>query len=252
MKLVPVFGSIAILGLSACSHPPSDPDVLADYKSINDPAEPTNRTIFAGNMYVDRHVLKPVAVAYTDNMPEGVRRSIHNFTSNLEEPGIVVNDVLQGNFDRAWNTTERFAVNTIVGGIGLFDVASEWDHPHQSADFGQTLGVWGVGPGPAVQLPLLGPSNARDAVGKVAGIVTDPISLVSGGAVTVVKAGSGGLGAVDARGRLVPETDELERTSLDYYAALRSIAAQKRAAMVEDGKAGGLTEHVSVSPATLE
>jgi phospholipid-binding lipoprotein MlaA len=252
MKLVPLFGSLAIAGLSACAHPPSDPDALADYKSINDPAEPTNRTIFAGNMYIDRHVLKPVAVAYTDNVPERARRSIHNFTTNLEEPGIAVNDVLQGNLDRAWNTTERFTVNTIIGGVGLFDVASDWDHPHQSADFGQTLGVWGVGPGPAVQLPLFGPSNARDAVGKVAGIVTDPLSLVSGGAVTIVKASSGGLGAIDTRAKLVPETDELERTSLDYYAELRSIAAQRRAAMVEDGKAGGLSEHVFVSTTSPE
>jgi ABC-type transporter lipoprotein component MlaA len=177
---------------------------------------------------------------------------IHNFTSNLEEPGIAINDVLQGNLDRAWNTTERFTVNTIVGGVGLFDVATDWDHPHQSADFGQTLGVWGVGPGPCVQIPILGPSNARDTVGKVAGIITDPVSLLSGGAATAVKAASGGLGALDGRAKSIPVTDEVERTSVDYYAALRSIASQKRAAMVEDGKAGGLTEHVYVPPMTTE
>lgn len=252
MKLARVFGAISLIGLSACAHPPSDPDALAAYESANDPAEPTNRTIFAGNMYVDRHVLKPVAVAYTNNVPERVRKSIRNFTSNLEEPGVAVNDVLQGNLDRAWNTTERFAINTIVGGAGLFDVASDWDHLHQSADFGQTFGVWGVGPGPCVQIPILGPSNARDVVGKVAGIATNPFSFLSGGAASAVETASGGLGALDGRARSIPTTDEVERTSVDYYAALRSIASQKRAAMVEDGKAGGLTEHVYVAPATIE
>ena len=228
------------LALAACAHAPADPEARAEFQKNNDPAEPTNRAIFSANQFVDRNALRPVARGYNEYVPGAVRRSLHNFVSNLEEPGVAVNDVLQGNVSRAWNTTQRFVVNTTVGGAGLFDVATDWNRPHHSADFGQTLGVWGVGPGPAVQLPFFGPSNVRDSVGKVAGIVTNPLTFVSGGAASVVTAASGGVGVVDGRARLLPTTDGLEKSSLDYYATLRSVMAQRRARLVAEGKAGAV------------
>jgi phospholipid-binding lipoprotein MlaA len=229
--------------LSACAHAPADPEARAEYNQNNDPAEPTNRAIFAGNQFVDHHALQPVARGYKDHVPDRVRKSIHNFVGNLGQPAVAVNDVLQGNFSRAWNTTQRFAINTTVGGVGLFDVATDWNRPEHSADFGQTLGVWGVGPGPAVQLPIFGPSNVRDGFGKIVGLITNPVNFVPGGAAATVGMASGGLGVVDGRADLLSTTDSLEHSSLDYYAALRSATAQRRAALVAEGKAGLVTDH---------
>jgi phospholipid-binding lipoprotein MlaA len=140
---------------------------------------------------------------------------------------------------RAWNTTQRFAVNTTVGGAGLFDVASEWDLPAHDADFGQTLGVWGVEPGPAVQLPLLGPSNLRDTAGTVFGLLGDPVGTVPG--IGMVRMVSAGTDIVDGRARMLAVTDDLEKNSVDYYAALRSLYAQNRIAFIAEGKAGSLS-----------
>jgi phospholipid-binding lipoprotein MlaA len=242
----PAIGSI--LFLVACAHAPTDPEARAAYDSANDPAEPTNRTIFAGNQFVDRNAMQPVARAYEEYVPSGVRKSIHNFASNLREPGIAVNDALQANFSRAWNTTQRFVINTTVGGAGLFDVASDWNRPHHDADFGQTFGVWGIGTGPSVQLPLFGPSNVRDTVGKVGDILANPLSFIPGGAMSTIQIAGGGVGAVDGRADLLSTTDKLESTSLDYYVTLRSMQAQRRAAFVDEGKAP--SGHVVIGPIT--
>jgi phospholipid-binding lipoprotein MlaA len=239
---------VSILLLVACASVPTDPEARAAYDRANDPAEPTNRAIFSGNQFVDRNALRPVARAYEDYVPDGVRNSLHHFVSNLKEPGIAVNDVLQANFSRAWTTTQRFVINSTVGGAGLFDVASDWDRPFHSADFGQTFGVWGIGPGPAVQLPLFGPSNVRDSVGKVADFLANPLSFVPGGAMSTIEFGGAGVGVVDGRANLLSTTDALEKTSLDYYATLRSIEAQKRAEFVEEGKEGGRPGGVNIGP----
>jgi phospholipid-binding lipoprotein MlaA len=234
---------LAALAFAGCAEVPSDPAARAAYDEANDPAEPTNRAIFDGNQWVDRNALQPVARTYQDNVPEGVRDSLRNFSGNLKGPVILVNDVLQGNMTRAWTTTQRFVVNTTVGGAGLFDVASDWDLPAHEADFGQTLGVWGVGPGPSVQLPLLGPSNLRDTVGTGLGLFGDPLGYVPGTTMQVVSVTGTVVGAVDGRARMLGVTDALEKSSVDYYAALRAMHAQRRAAFIEEGKAGALSTH---------
>lgn len=236
------------LTLSACAHPPADPEARAEFERNNDPAEPTNRVIFAGNKFVDDHVLQPVARGYEDYVPGRVRKSIHNFVSNLGQPSIAVNDALQGNLSRSWNTIQRFTINTTVGGVGLFDVATDWNRPGHPADFGQTLGVWGIDPGPSVQLPIFGPSNVRDSVGKVVDLLTNPTNFVPGGAVASIKMASGGAGLVDGRAEMLSATNSLEHDSLDYYAALRSMMAQHRAALVAEGKAGDVVVHNDVVP----
>ncbi len=238
-RISAILGMFAAGGgtLAACARAPADPEARAEYELTNDPAEPTNRKIFAANQFVDRNAIRPVARGYQSYVPAPVRGSLHNFVSNLGQPAVAVNDVLQGSFGRAWTTTQRFAVNTTVGGLGLFDVATGWNRPGHQADFGQTMGVWGVGPGPTVQLPLFGPSNVRDSFGTAVGLVTNPTTFIPGGAVVGVS--SAGVGVVDGRANLLGTTDSLEKTSLDYYATLRSLQAQKRAAFVAEGKAGG-------------
>jgi phospholipid-binding lipoprotein MlaA len=224
--------------LAACAHAPADANARAEYERNNDPAEPTNRVIFAGNKFVDDNALQPIARGYEDYVPSRARKSLHNFVSNLGQPAIAVNDVLQGNFSRSWNTLQRFVINTTIGGAGLFDVATDWDRPGHLADFGQTLGVWGIGPGPSVQLPLFGPSNLRDSVGKVIDTLSNPTNFIPGGAAATVSTATGGVGFIDRRANLLSTTVPLEHNSLDYYAALRSAAAQRRAALVAEGKAG--------------
>ena len=239
----------AILSFAPGAHAASNPDDGGKYEATKDPAEPANRVVFAGNQFLDRNAVKPVARGYERYVPGRVRRCIHNFTDNLGQPGVTVNDVLQGNFSRAWNTTERFAINTTIGGVGLFDVATDWDRPGHGADFGQTLGVWGIGQGPAVQLPLFGSTNARDSVGSVVGLVTNPVNFVPGGAVATVGMVDGGLGVVDGRAEVLAATDTLEATTVDYYATLRSVQAQRRAAFVAEGKAGLVSDHESSAEA---
>ena len=190
---------VSALALAACAHPPEEPQARAEYERNNDPAEPTNRAIFAGNKFVDDNALQPIARGYEDYVPGRVRKSLHNFVNNLGQPAVAVNDVLQGNFSRSLNTLQRFLINTTVGGAGLFDVATGWDRPGHLADFGQTLGVWGVGPGPSVQLPLFGPSNVRDSVGKVIDLVSNPTNFIPGGAAATVSSGTGGVGFIRTR-----------------------------------------------------
>ena len=219
---------------------PQDPVEKGKIDAANDPAEPINREIFKLNKFIDDTVLKPVMRAYIDQVPQDARNGIHNFTNNLSEPVVFINDILQGNIRRAWNTTERFAVNTTVGGLGFVDVAATMGRPHHDADLGQTLGVWGVEPGPAVQIPLLGPSNLRDAFGLAA--TSSVVPLAAHGALETVisysQLGSDGVSTLDYRANLLPNTDALEKTSTDYYASTRLIKAQLRAKLVEEGKAG--------------
>ncbi|MBR0667760.1 VacJ family lipoprotein [Roseomonas hellenica] len=224
--------------LGACAQVPADPAARAAHAEANDPAEPTNRAIFAGNQWVDRNAIRPVAQVYTDHVPQRVRSSVRNFARNLQGPGTLINDALQGNFERAWITAQRFAVNSTLGGLGLFDVATDWDLPGHQSDFGQTFGVWGAGPGASVQLPLFGASNLRDTAGRVVGMVANPLGFVSGETFQTVQAVGTTMGMVGQRADALPITNDLERSSLDYYAALRSLAAQRRAALVAEGRAG--------------
>src|ERR1700693_1694759 len=147
------------------SRAPRDPIEQGRIDSANDPAEAINRDIFKANKLFDDIILKPVARAYVEHVSPEMRQGIHNFTNNVGEPVVFANDVLQGNVERAWNTTQRFAVNTTIGIVGFVDVADTWGRPHHYADLGQTFGVWGIPAGHAVQIPILGPSDLRDAFG---------------------------------------------------------------------------------------
>lgn len=232
-----VFVACLALSLCACATPPTDPEDRADFEAQNDPAEPTNRTIFEANTFLDRNAIKPVAEAYRDNLPDDVRSSIHNFLTNLGEPFVALNDMLQGKPRRGSDALGRFMLNTMMGGAGLFDVARDMGLPHHDSDFGQTFGVWGIEEGPFVEMPLLGPSNTRDVAGFVVGLITDPLFWMSGTAVTAATFSRGGVEAIDERSEYLQFTDTIDKTALDPYAQYRSMYRQRRAAQIEKGRA---------------
>ena len=134
-----------------------------------DPWEGFNRSVFEFNEVLDRNVAKPLAQGYQYITPKPVDDSVTNFFSNLEDVLVIVNDVLQLKFGQALSDTGRVLINTTVGFFGLFDVASKIGLEKHNEDFGQTLGYWGVGSGPYLVLPVLGPSTLRDAFGTGAG-----------------------------------------------------------------------------------
>jgi phospholipid-binding lipoprotein MlaA len=231
---------LCLLTMTGCAGVPEGSQERAAAEPANDPAEPVNRTIFKVNQFADHHVLRPVAEAYKDYVPGRLQRGIHNFVHNLGEPEVALNDVLQCNFRRAGTTTLRFGVNTTAGVGGLFDVATDWKLPGHEADFGQTFGVWGVGPGPFVELPLFGPSNVRDTVGKAVGAVADPFGYRHRRP-DDHRARRNGLGLLGGRAEALDVTDPLEKQSLDYYATLRSVSVQRREDLVAEGKKPGFT-----------
>jgi phospholipid-binding lipoprotein MlaA len=228
---------------SPFSRAPRDPIEQGKIDSANDPAEAINRGIFKANKFFDDIILKPVARAYVEGVSVELRQSIHNFTNNVGEPVVFANDVLQGNVERAWNTTQRFAVNTTIGTVGFVDVAGTWGRPHHYADLGQTLGVWGIAAGPAVQIPILGPSNLRDAFGLATTSLAGTFAFQGtlGSVVSYTELGATGVDDIDYRSKMLPNTDALEKNSKDLYSSIRLIKAQLRAKLVEEGKAGSVS-----------
>lgn len=229
----------ASLPLAACATMQADPLARAEFNERNDPAEPVNRATYGANAFVDRNVLKPVAKAYAEDVPAGVRRGVHNVLDTLGQPVVAINDVLQGNPRRALTSAGRFVANATVGGLGVFDVATGWGLPGHHADYGQTLGAWGVPSGPFVMLPLLGPSNARDAFGTALGFVANPLSIAGGASTvaTALNATGTTVGVVDGRAELLPVLDPVLDGALDPYGTVRSLSQQRRAALVMEGRA---------------
>ncbi len=224
----------ATLALAGCATtPPAGEESAAE--DANDPLEPVNRGIFAFNRTVDGLVLKPAAQIYRGVVPQEGRTMVYNVLVNWSSPVVILNDLLQGDMDRATVTIGRFFLNTGFGFLGLFDVATAWGaEPGHEEDFGQTLGFWGFGEGPYLMLPLFGPSNPRDAVGLVVDHFTDPLNyIILDETAELVRAG---VTAVDTRSRYLDQIDELERTSLDYYAAIRSLYRQRRSSDIHNGR----------------
>jgi phospholipid-binding lipoprotein MlaA len=236
--------------LSGCATAPDpgNPDALAEYRQINDPLEPMNRAIFAFNRAIDAAILKPLATLYREWTPKIFQEAVGNILANLRAPVVLANDVLQGEGQRAGQTLARFVVNSTLGFGGVMDVASEMGVPPHAEDFGQTLAVWGAPEGPYLMLPLFGPSNPRDAVGLVADFFTDPINwyAVNTGQEFITYSRTGTTG-VDARARHMKELDDLERTSLDFYAAIRSLYRQRRADEIRNGRGSSNTPAPGIS-----
>ncbi len=181
-----------------------------------------------------------MAQGYRYAVPGVVRRSIGNALRNVSSPVGFANDVLQGHPRYAAETVTRFVVNSTVGVGGLFDVADDLGlPPHRGANLGTTLGVWGVGEGPFLFLPLLGPSNVRDTGGYGGNVLLDPFTWVSFGGVNALEGSRFGVGAVDTREQLLDPVDQIKRDSLDPYATFRSAYRQSRAAEIEAARHDG-------------
>ncbi len=224
-----------VIGLAACATkpPPGDQLAAAEYSEANDPLEPTNRFFYKINDGLDTYFLRPIAVAYRTVVPGAVRTPIHNVLANISSPVIFVNDVLETKPQRAGTTMMRFLINTTAGVGGLFDVASELGYKQHQADFGETLALWGVGEGTFLFLPVLGPSNPRDASGFAADIAVDPLTWASFGGSATLGYSRFGATAIDTRERNIDTIDSIKKTALDPYATFRSLYRQNRAAEID-------------------
>ena len=211
--------------------------------SFPDPLESLNRRTFSLNQTVDHWFLSPVTRAYGYVVPDRAKRSVRDFFANLESPAIFVNDVLQGEFGGAAKTVARFSVNTTLGLAGLFDPATSMGLEKHNADFGQTLARKGVGSGPFLIVPLLGPTNLRDGIGTLVDVAMQPTIYLLGPTplfVATVQEGTEGFTLREQHGE---DMKRLEQASLDYYAALRSAYYQNRMATLAD------TPPIAIEPA---
>lgn len=220
---------LALMAAAGCAHLPaghiSDP---------RDPWERYNRAVFEFNDTLDRAVVKPVAEAYRDYVPELAQRSLRNVFSNLRDVIITAHQLLQGKPQAAMTAGSRVLINSTIGALGLGDPASEMGLIKTNEDFGQTFGRWGIGPGPYFVLPLLGPSTVRDTIGTLADFNFDPIG-------SVFEQGAGrnivyGLIAIDRRKDLLDAQDTIEALSFDRYSGVRDAWLARRRSLVYDGE----------------
>ncbi len=232
---------LAVFALSACADKPpaSNPEALRAYQENNDPLEPWNRSMMQLDQGLDTVFFNPVVGVYQILIPEPGRQGVTNAFRNFRAPITLVNDVLQGEGDRANTTLGRFLINSTIGLFGLFDVAGRWGLPYHSEDLGQTLATWGVGEGPYLYVPILGPSGGRDLAGyAVDNMGIDAMAWVgrADNPFWWQIAYFGAL-AVDAKSNAGPTLDELKASSIDYYAALRTAYRQNRAQNIRNGAA---------------
>jgi len=223
------------LSLAGCATP--SPEALA----ANDPFEPANRAIYAFDEKFDSRVLLPIAGLYINGVPKRVRVGIHNVLSNAEEPVTIANDLLQLRVEQAARMTGRMALNSTIGVGGIVDIAARHGLAEQKADFGQTLSHYGVGPGPFLVLPIIGPEPPRDLVGDTADLFADPLTWLPSGWPLLDRVGlTAGVHVWEpylphARNILLRRV--LEKGSLDPYATMRSISRQLRADEINGGAA---------------
>ena len=232
------------VALSACA--------ARDERGLNDPYEGINREVFAFNDTLDRNVVTPVAVAYRDTVPDPVRDRVQNVLRNMRQPIIFVNELLQGDLNGAEIAFTRFFLNSTIGLAGLHDVAGmDKRLAYREEDFGQTLAVWGVDEGPYLVVPFLGPSNPRDLSGSVVDSFGDPVTVATSyvGNLDFFGIARTGSDVIDSRSRTVEITDELRESSIDYYATIRSLYRQNRAAEISDG---AVTPEVNIPEYEIE
>jgi phospholipid-binding lipoprotein MlaA len=263
-------GAVAIPGTVASAEETQTPptaeaapvvttqQVQAD--DVDDPFEGTNRFFFGVNQVLDEYLLRPVSVVYRAVLPEFARDGVRNFLNNLNSPVIFANDLMQGETERAGDTLVRFGVNSTIGLGGLVDVAKDIGHPYHDEDFGQTLAVWGVEDGPYFYFPLMGPSTARDFTGFVVDRGLDPLTYVNWGDddLEYAPVARTVLNVIDLRSRNIETLDDIERSSVDYYASIRSLYRQSRADAIRNGapspdlpdfeSGGGVTTPSPISP----
>ncbi len=203
-----------------------------DYQDPRDPIEGFNRAVYSFNEGLDNMLMKPLSRGYKAITPAPVDTGISNFFSNLADVGSAINNLLQFKLERAVSDVGRVLVNSTIGLLGFIDVASNMNMQKYGEDFGQTLGAWGMDPGPYIVLPFFGASSGRDTVGLVVDWYTDPVRYVDS---TRWRNSLIGLRAIDTRADLLSASRVLEEAALDPYEFQRDAYLQKRRNDVYDG-----------------
>ena len=242
MKFILKLKFIALLFIcictSACSTLTPNDDLSRQISQ--DPLQNFNRKVYSFNNGLDKAVLKPVATGYKRYIPSVAQDGVNNFFSNLSEPLDALNNLLQGKYHRALQSTYRFTVNSTIGLVGFIDVANKHDVKKAPEDFGQTLGAWGVKPGPYIMLPILGPTNLRDGIG----LITDRVIYSPNDIITDTTAQSLTLTVIDGidlRSNLIG-IDNLLDQQLDPYSFLRLGYQNQRIESLYDGNTPDIEE----------
>jgi phospholipid-binding lipoprotein MlaA len=232
------------LSVSGCVIPDT-PEKVAQLEETNDPLEPLNRYFFDVNTFLDEFAFKPLAWWYKIGLPDPAQDGIRNALANLRQPWTAVNDVFQGSLDRAYTASARFVINSTVGIVGLFDVATGWGFPQHEEDFGQTLATTlGLPEMMYLVLPVFGPSNPRDAVGMLVDNLLDPVNIIArGGEIggsddAGFATARGFVAGIDTRSRNLDTLEELRKNSVDFYATIRSVYRQRRENEIRNGAPG--------------
>lgn len=215
---------LASLVLTGCATTGENP---------KDPWERQNRAVFAFNEGVDKYALKPVAQGYDYVLPTPVKTGVTNFFDNIGDLWIGVNNLLQGKPVDAASDLGRLLINSTVGILGVFDVATPMGLEKHEEDFGQTLGRWGAEPGPYVVLPVAGPRDVRDSGGLAVDLLTDPLSYYPHQ--VAVRNSLWGVRLVNNRAVLLPAEKVIDEAALDKYSYLRDAYLQRRRNLVYDG-----------------
>ncbi|MDH5722593.1 MAG: VacJ family lipoprotein [Alphaproteobacteria bacterium] len=226
---------VPALFLTSCSHNGNGETAFNNESMIYDPYEEYNRHIFAFNYKVDKYFTHPVIRGYRTVAPEAVRNSVRNALRNLNSPVTFFNQVLQGDIEGAGTVLVRASINSLLGFGGLIDLAAHEGIEYESEDFGQTLAVWGIPHGPYLVVPFIGPSSMRDYTGYFADGAMDPLRWylfnIEEEHLYYTKSG---IGYLDLRDSLMDVLLDLEASSIDYYASVRSTYYQQRQALTED------------------
>ncbi|HJT43668.1 MAG TPA: VacJ family lipoprotein [Rhizomicrobium sp.] len=223
---------ILVLGLLAagCASTTANQDTTMVY----DPFEDVNRFFFDLNQRLDRNAGRPAATAYKNTVPQTVRVGLHNMLDNLGGPVTVANNLLQTRFEDAGVAAGRFVVNTTIGVAGIFDVATDWGMPGRNRDFGETLGTYGVPPGPYLVLPFRGSTDVRDFAGNYIDGYATPLRYIRYEGRNYVGLMKSTLGSMDNRSANLVTFRDIERASVDYYATMRTWYMERRARLIEN------------------
>jgi len=232
-KRIGLYSLLFLLSLTTgCTTLKSTDDISVQTSA--DPISGVNRAIYGFNKTADKIILKPVAQAYNYTVPKPAKKSVGNFFNNLGEPLNLLNNLLQGKGNRALDSTYRFVINSTVGILGLFDVAGHYNIEPAREDFGQTLAAWGVKPGPYLMLPLLGPTNLRDGIGRITDTaIYFPNEIITDSDTTTIALTV--LDIVDTRASLL-SLDPVLESQLDQYSFVKSAYEQNRLKEIYDGK----------------
>jgi len=224
----------SMLAGCATATPQSDTADYQAYEQQNDPIEPTNRFFYSVNDKIDRYAFKPVAQGYVDITTVGIRNHVGNFVTNIGEPARLVNFMAEGKPRDAGTSLVRFLVNSTIGIGGIFDPATSLGYPETDTDFGLTLAIWGVPPGPYLYLPVFGPSGARDVLNLPVEYFATPMAIApKSTALTDFSYAETGIHLINTRAEFIQPIDQIQATALDPYATFRSLYRQSRDSQIQ-------------------